>query len=354
MRVAFLPPSNEFEGNGLFEGRRTGVGAHSPNTHWFDCYVALGEVAKEAGIVMQTADRLPPNQADVVVFMAQPSPGQMRDFRAQHPGVKTALILLETSLGAAFSFNRDNHRDFDIVLTYKSHLIDHKKYFPLRPHSYFLDRRRKGRPFSERRTACLVATHRNMQYRTGLMLGRSGWRLTWSERLDYTFCPGELVTYRSRIGRACMRDASGEFDVIGEGWDGDAKARSRALPPPSVSTLDYVGNYRFYLAFENHGGPESLISERIWDALWAGSVPVYMGNPEIAKVVPPTCFVDARGFKTPNALLSYLLAISQSEWESHLAAADDFLSGDGVKPFLPQACARELLEPFLVLKGHAA
>src|SRR5262245_34507682 len=141
MRVSFLPPGEEFQSNAIFQGRRTGLSAHSPNAHWFDCYVALGQLARQADITMPTADVLPVEDADVAVFMSQPTPAAMSAFRAKHRHTRTVLILLETSLGAAYCFNPANHTDFDVILTYKSRMVDGKKYFPMRPHAYDLERR---------------------------------------------------------------------------------------------------------------------------------------------------------------------------------------------------------------------
>lgn len=352
MRVSFLPPTDEFEGNALFEGRRAGRSAHSPNVHWFDCYVALDRLARDAGIYMYTADLLPASEADVLVFMSQPSPAQSAAIRAQYPHLKMVLILLETSLGAAYCFNPRNHQSFDAVLTYKSELIDYKKYFPLKAHAYFPDRRRRGRAYGDRRTACLVGTNRKMHHRSGLMLARLGWRLSLSDRLDYMFCPGELITYRTKVGRSCVRHPAGDFDVIGEGWDIDPATRGKAAVPPAVSTLDYIGEYKFYFAFENHRAPDSLISERIWDALWGGAVPVYMGNPNIRECVPKECFVDAGSFCNADAMIDHIYAMPQECWESYIAAADEFLSGEKIRPFLPDACGQELLKPFLMLRDR--
>jgi hypothetical protein len=349
--TSFIAPGDDFANNALFEGRRVGSGAHSPNVHWLDCYAPLRRLAAERNIIMNTSDMVPPEEADIVVYMMQPSPERIRAFKRANPGIKVILILLETSLGAAYAFNPRNHEDADAVLTYKPSLVDHIKYFPMRPHAYDPARIRTGKPFSQRKTGCLVASNQKYRFRSGLMAQRSGWHFTWSDRLDYMLCLGELITYRSKVGRLCARYPAGTFDIYGEGWDMHHETKGRCLGIPKVSTLDYIGDYRYYFALENHRGKESLISERIWDALWGDAVPVYCGNPNIATIVPKECFINADDFASPAEMLEYLVRTPESEWDRVHRAGREFLHSRATEPYLPEACAEELLQPFLALAG---
>jgi len=347
--VSFVPPSSEFLKNALFEGRREGSGAHSPNAHWLDCYVALREKAKAHNIIMNTADLIPPEQADIVVYMLQPTPKEIIEFKRQNPRKKALVILLETSLGAAYAFDPRNHESFDAVLTYKLRLVDHKKYFPMRPRAYERSRIRVGKPFAERRVGCLVGVNRKFRYRSGIMVGRAGWHFSLSHRLDYVFCPGELLTYRSRVGRLCTQYSPGIFDIYGEGWEIYPETRNRCLGIPKVSTIEYIGGYRYYFAFENHRDEESLISERIWDSLWGDAVPVYYGNPNLSKYVPKECFIDATDFASPSEMLAWLTQASEREWSKYHDAGRAFLYSRAIEPCLPEARGNDLLEPFLML-----
>jgi hypothetical protein len=354
LAVSFVAPGEEFAGDALFEGRRGGDGPHSPNSHWLDCYAALRRRAEPHGIRMHTSDLLAPENADIVAFMVQPTPGRIAAFKAANPGVRTVLILLETALGGRFSFNPRNHAGFDAVLTYRPSLVDRRKYFPMSPHAYDRARIRTGLPFGERRVGCLVGVNRRLRFRSGLMAMRAGWRFSAPEWLDYAFCPGELITYRSEVGRLCARKAPAEFDIFGPGWDIHPETRALARPAPKVSTIEYTGRYRYYLALENHRAEESLISERIWDALWGDAVPVYCGNPNLRTHVPSDCFIDATAFARPSEMLDYLLRAPQEEWARRREAGRSFLQSGAVEPYLPEACADELLAPFLALSRAEA
>jgi hypothetical protein len=59
--------------------------------------------------------------------------------------------------------------------------------------------------------------------------------------------------------------------------------------------------------------------------------------------------VDATDFDTPSELLGWLAQSSKNEWDELHSAGRAFLHGRSIEQFLPEACAEELLEPFLML-----
>ena len=76
-----------------------------------------------------------------------------------------------------------------------------------------------------------------------------------------------------------------------------------------VSKDELSAEYRFVMAYENFRGRRGYISEKIFDALQAGSVPVYLGEERIAEFVPPEAFVDARNFRTRRGIPARVFAI---------------------------------------------
>lgn len=74
----------------------------------------------------------------------------------------------------------------------------------------------------------------------------------------------------------------------------------------------WLRNYRFNLAFEN----ESLAgytTEKITDAMTAGCVPVYWGNPGIGRDFNPSSFLDLARFPTDEAIMDRMLELEKDE-----------------------------------------
>jgi hypothetical protein len=81
----------------------------------------------------------------------------------------------------------------------------------------------------------------------------------------------------------------------------------------SDAKLRLIGQHKFTLAFENSIAVD-YVTEKLYDALVAGSVPVYLGAPNVRDLAPADgCFIDATDFAGPEALAAYL---------NHLAADD--------------------------------
>lgn len=74
----------------------------------------------------------------------------------------------------------------------------------------------------------------------------------------------------------------------------------------------WLRGYRFNVCFEN----ESLAgytTEKITDAMMAGCIPVYWGNPEIARDFNPGSFLNLADHPTEDVLIDRMLAMSGDE-----------------------------------------
>lgn len=94
-----------------------------------------------------------------------------------------------------------------------------------------------------------------------------------------------------------------------------------AEPPPGVdmsNKTDILKEYLFHLAFENQR-EEDYITEKLWGALAAGTLPVYFGAPNIKDHVPPNSIVVVDDFATVDDLANYLvrLASDRQLYESY-------------------------------------
>ncbi len=64
--------------------------------------------------------------------------------------------------------------------------------------------------------------------------------------------------------------------------------------------------YRFIIAFEN-AIAEDYVTEKFYDPLLAGAVPIYLGAPNVEDFAPgDRCYIDVRNFGSPRELAQYL------------------------------------------------
>jgi alpha-1,3-fucosyltransferase 10 len=82
--------------------------------------------------------------------------------------------------------------------------------------------------------------------------------------------------------------------------------------------LDTIARYKFCLAFENSLARD-YVSEKFFDPLLAGTVPVYRGAPNIADFAPgPHSYIDANDFRGPAELAEYLTYLDGND-DAYLA-----------------------------------
>lgn len=87
------------------------------------------------------------------------------------------------------------------------------------------------------------------------------------------------------------------------------------------SKLEIIARYKFNLAFENSIS-EDYVTEKFFDPLVAGTVPVYLGAPNVERFAPgDRCYINTADFAEPRELAEYLrhLARDDAAYESYLA-----------------------------------
>ena len=88
-----------------------------------------------------------------------------------------------------------------------------------------------------------------------------------------------------------------------------------AEAPPGVNPNDKTAvmeQYLFHLAFENQN-VDDYITEKLWGTLLSGTLPVYLGAPNIREHVPENSIIVAEDFENPQALADYLIRLSNDK-----------------------------------------
>ena len=79
------------------------------------------------------------------------------------------------------------------------------------------------------------------------------------------------------------------------------------------SKMDTMAEYKFTISFEN-AIERDYVTEKFFDPLIAGSVPIYLGAPNIGDFAPgDKCFIDASDWDSPESLARYILTVSNDQ-----------------------------------------
>ena len=359
VKVSIIPNSPAFLKNRLFSLNALS-GSHAANKHWMYPFQLLRDEAARENIVLETCDLLRPNAADIVVFMDLPKGVyELAELKRSAPHVKTILFPIESPLGRRYVFSRSNHRLFDAVLSYNHLLEDGVRYFHFDLPAAEACLWREGKPYSRRKLASLICGKGYVSWKSGANVIRSGWRFSVRDWLDYAFSLGELLSTRRSLVAAFEVHAPGDIDVYGDGWNEKPSRRGllRTIVPSSAkgrletNKLNTIGNYRFNFCIENCRNDCGYISEKIFDALLGGAVPVYLGNRSVGQHIPPDCFVDAEDFKSPKQLIQFLRDCSEGEWQAFAEAGKRYLGSLAFRRFGTRAFVESVLAPIRALSA---
>jgi len=86
------------------------------------------------------------------------------------------------------------------------------------------------------------------------------------------------------------------------------------------------------------------ITDKIFDCFFVGTIPIYLGAPDIAEYIPRNCFIDMRDFKSYEELRMFLKSLPESEIKTYKENGLRFLESEQYKLFTKEHFARIFVE----------
>jgi hypothetical protein len=211
---------------------------------------------------------------------------------------KMAVILYEPEVVFDFNYDIKNNRLFEIVFTWNRSLIEEGgKYREFVYPQEIPSSPMRIVPFEDRKLICNFSANKKSTHTQ------------------------ELYSARINTIRFFEENCLDEFDHFGRGWSSDYKSWRGTV----VDKKTTMSGYKFNLCYENALGFRGYVTEKIFDALHAGCVPVYLGAPDIEDSVPPEAFIDRRQFNSDEELLKFLRSVGRTRWEALVDAGQEFL-----------------------------
>jgi hypothetical protein len=294
-------------------------------------------------VIYWDVDSIPPtNLFKKIIYKIkmQKSLGSSRDLEneARRAGIKLKKILFLYEPSSVTDSNKILHLydDFDLIFTWNNKIIDNKKYFKFFIPSSNLSGGIKYVDFYAKKL--LVDISSNKHYRGSFNSSK--------------FRFEEIRHFDQKYGD--------DFDLYGAGWNQNISLRDiftlnfrkkfynkiQNYKGACESKKDVLSHYRFVLCYENTFVENGFVSVKIFDAFRSGCVPVYMGAPNIASLIPQSCFIDRRNFLSSDDLYIYLKNLSEAEHKAYLKAAAEFMGSDDSKKFTAQYFVKNFINVF--------
>lgn len=213
-------------------------------------------------------------------------------------GSRSILLMQEPATVFPQSYDRNNQKIFDKILTWDSNLVDNIKYFQffypqVKPeHINYI-------PYDKKKFITMICGNKSSSDKNEL----------YSERY-------RAINYFEKMHE--------DFDLYGFGWNEDLVKSYRGKTNDKLETMS---KYKFSICFENMKSSFGYITEKIFDCFFSGCVPIYYGADDIANYIPENSFIDYRKFTNFKALDEYLINMSKNEYELYLENAIRYLEG---------------------------
>lgn len=229
-----------------------------------------------------TADRRLMADADVVVFHL-PGAREIGDAR-KYPGQTWVAWSMESSVHTPMVGQPELMRHFDLTMTFS----------------------------------------RKSDVWCGYLARKSAWDEALARPLQPRRHKAPLVMFQSATADQCGRNAfCAELMQLlpVDSYGKFLKNREIENDRGPETKNEVIGGYKFALGAENTFEPD-YVTEKFFQPLLAGSVPVYRGAPNVNDYAPgDNCFIDVNTFTSPAHLADYLrhLDNDDAEYEKYLA-----------------------------------
>jgi alpha(1,3/1,4) fucosyltransferase len=166
---------------------------------------------------------------------------------------------------------------------------------------------------------------------------------------------GDLYEERIKLIRWYEMHQPKSFGLFGRGWDKPSPAFTFAekfsrrinrlktqiygyRPYPSYrgsinAKFEAYGHAKFGICYENTRDLTNYITEKIFDCMMEGCIPVYWGANNVLDFIPKDCFIDRRDFANTTVLHDFLNSIDETAYAQYQFNMAHFLASSQVKPF---------------------
>lgn len=282
---------------------------------------------------LRTSDLIPVVDADLVIYNEMP-----KILPRPEDKQKSVLLIFESELIRPDNWLLSNHERFQKIFTWNDLFIDGSKYFK----------------FNFTHSASLVDESANSAVRFCTLIAGN----------KYSTHPLELYSQRRKAIRWFERYLPSDFEFYGVGWEQYTFHGARILRPlnrirflrelfsekwPSYrgtveSKLSTLSRYKFSICYENARDIPGYITEKIFDSIQAGCLPIYWGAPNISDFVPESCYIDRRKYADLGTLITYLKNMTDEEYRLRKRSMEDYLISPLHQLFTPKNVAISVVE----------
>lgn len=260
------------------------------------------------------------NDIKTVLFIEAPTKKTFRKIRSLAPKAKLVCVVFESP--AIMGFDADwLLANMDILLSWCCTIENSK-------HIYI--------PYPKAETCFSYYPDRILDYKNSQFCMFAGNK--------FSFKRGELYSKRREIVKIFETSRRTDFTLYGPGWKNfhffglpfTNRVRSfqflrgpRCYGSVVADKISVMSKFKFSFALENFESDAGYISEKIHDCFRAGTVPIYLGDKNISRVVPSDAIILMDDFSSISECVNYCSNMSDELYLRMLESIIGYVQSDG-------------------------
>lgn len=259
-------------------------------------YCALREALEKKGYTVEFTDTAAGLKSfDLLISLTNINPTLLKNL-AGHPKEKCWLLVFEPPVVMPEIYHPSLTKTFGKIFVMMDHLVNDRNYCKFVFPQPRMQRVEQIPDFLDKKLCVLIAGNKDSKH------------------------PSSLYKERRNVINFFNQYAPEELDLYGNGWWGYPNWKGKI-----DQKWEVLKKYKFNIAYENMGDQRGYITEKIFDSLIGGCVPIYLGASNITDYVPRGCFIDRRDFSSDLQLYEYIKNMDRKTYEKHLDAIEDYL-----------------------------
>jgi hypothetical protein len=228
---------------------------------------------------------------------------------SKYPKEKCFLICFDPHIHTPWAYDQHTTQYFKKIFVMFDDLIDNQNYFKFHYPQRLGEKINNIPKFSDKKLCTMIVSKKSAPDPKSL----------YEERYN-------VVDFFRKL----YRNGIDDFDLYGRGWKGTTRLWKGEI---SGKTWDVFKNYKFAICYENTKNQKGYITEKIFDCMLGGCVPVYLGADNITDYIPKECFIDRRDFDSIEKVYDFIKKMDQATYEGYIQAIATFLQSPGAERF---------------------
>ena len=278
----------------------------------------------ETKYIINTSDFLK-DQSDILIFCDLPYPWDFKSWKILlFSKSKKILFVFESPLVNPFNHLKFIYNLFDSVYTWDNSVIKTN-----RVHSFRIPQVNPEKIYN--------TPYDQKEYEITLINSNKS-----SPQPFKWLSPYKFDGYNERLKAINYFESnhSHKFNLFGKGWNAPQKIKPwekylgfkkyKTYKGAPDNKFDILSKSKFSICYENAIAP-GYFTEKIFDCLIAGCVPIYLGAPDIEKYIPKECMINKNDFNSYNDLNTYINNLKRDEYNNIISEGQKFISDPKVK-----------------------